>query len=247
MTQIIGIPACTRMIGNHHQHAAPARYGEALIRVADALPLLIPPEGERMFEALDRLDGLLFDGSPSNVAPSRYGVTDDLTPDLHDPDRDATTIPLVREALRRGMPIFGICRGLQEFNVALGGTLYQAVQDLPGKLDHRAGTGTRAEQYGPKHEVTLSGSLARITGATRIVVNSIHAQAIDLVAPGLAVEAVAPDGIVEAVRVEGATSFALAVQWHPEWEVMAYPDRIRLFEAFGEACAAYRKGLRRAA
>ncbi len=240
MTSIIGIPACTKMIANHHQHATPARYGEALIRAADAVPLLIPPEGERMLAVLDRLDGLLINGSPSNVMPTRYGVAGDETPDAHDPDRDATTLPLIRAAIARGMPVLGICRGLQELNVAFGGTLHQQVHTLAGRMDHRGGIGTRAEQYAVRHIVTLSGSLARICGAESIMVNSLHGQAIDRLAPGLAVEAVAPDGTIEAVRVETARNFALAVQWHPEWDVLGAPDRQRLFAAFGAACTAYR-------
>jgi putative glutamine amidotransferase len=247
MTTIIGIPACTKIIANHHQHAAPARYGEALMRAADALPLLIPPEGEAMRGVLDRLDGILFNGSPSNVMPTRYGVTDDETPDAHDPDRDATTLPLIQAAIARGMPVFGICRGLQELNVALGGTLHQQVHNVAGRLDHRGGIGTRAEQYAVRHPVTLSGGIARICGAETIMVNSLHGQAIDRLAPGLVVEAVAPDGTIEAVRVEAAQGFAMAVQWHPEWDVLGAPDRQRLFAAFGAACAAYRTGMRRAA
>lgn len=247
MTPIVGIPACTKFIGNHHQHAAPARYGEALIHAADALPLLIPPEGERMLAVLDRLDGILFNGSPSNVMPTRYGATTDETPDFHDPDRDATTLPMILAALERGMPIFCICRGMQELNVALGGTLHQQIHNLPGHMDHRAGTGTRAEQYAPKHEVTLSGSLARISGDETIMVNSLHGQAIDRLAPGLVVEGVAPDGTIEAVRVEHTPGFAIAVQWHPEWEAAAHPHRRLLFEAFGAACRAYRSEVAKAA
>jgi putative glutamine amidotransferase len=171
----------------------------------------------------------------------RYGADFDATPDFHDPDRDATTLPLIKAALARKMPILCICRGLQELNVALGGTLYQEVHHVPGRLDHRSGEGTREEMFGIKHRVTLSGRLAEISGATDIAVNSLHGQGIDQLAPGLVVEAVAPDGTIEAVRVEGA-DFALAVQWHPEWEVMHYADRQRLFAAFGAACAAYRAG-----
>jgi putative glutamine amidotransferase len=247
MTNIIGIPACTRMIANHHQHATPARYGEALMQAADALPLLIPPEGEAMQAVLDRLDGILFNGSPSNVMPTRYGSTLDETPDAHDPDRDATTLPMLRAAIARGMPVFGICRGLQELNVALGGTLHQQVHHVAGRQDHRGGVGTRAEQYAVRHKVTLSGSLANMCGGETIMVNSVHGQAIDRLAPGLLVEAVAPDGTIEGVRVEAASGFALAVQWHPEWDVLGAPDRQRLFAAFGAACATYRTGMRRAA
>ncbi|HET9147842.1 MAG TPA: gamma-glutamyl-gamma-aminobutyrate hydrolase family protein [Acetobacteraceae bacterium] len=239
---IVGIPACTRIIGNHVQHAAPARYGEALIRAAGAIPVLIPPEGEAMLAVLDRLDGMLFNGSPSNIGPAHYGALQDATPDLHDPDRDATTLPLIRAALGRGMPVLAICRGMQELNVALGGTLHQEVHRLSGRSDHRAGLGTRAEQFGPRHKVALSGEAARIMGA-EITVNSLHGQGIDRLADGLVAEGVAPDGTIEAVRVEDARGFAIAVQWHPEWDVLAHPDRRALFAAFGEACAAYRASL----
>jgi putative glutamine amidotransferase len=244
---IIGIPACTKLITNYIQHATPARYGAALMATANAIPLLIPPEGEAMLPILDRLDGILFNGSPSNVAPLRYGADYDATPDFHDPERDATTLPLIRAALARGLPILCICRGLQELNVALGGTLFQEVHKQPGRMDHRAGEGTREELFRLKHSVKLSGAIARISGAEEIEVNSLHGQAIDQLAPGLVVEAVAPDGTIEAVRVEGAKNFAIAVQWHPEWEVSQFADRKRLFNAFGEACAAYAQGAKQAA
>ena len=154
---------------------------------------------------------------------------------------------MIRAALDRGIPILCICRGMQELNVALGGTLFQEVHKLEGRMDHRAGEGSREQLFRLKHPVRLSGELARISGAEEIEVNSLHGQGLDQLAPGLVVEAVAPDGTIEAVRVEGAKSFALAVQWHPEWEVMHFPDRRRLFEAFGAACDAYAQGLRHAA
>jgi len=237
---VVGIPACTKLITNYIQHATPARYGAALIAASGAIPALIPPEGEAMLSLLERLDGVLFNGSPSNVAPMRYGADFDATPDFHDPDRDATTLPMIRAALDRGMPILCICRGMQELNVALGGTLYQEVHKIPGRMDHRAGEGTREELFRIKHKVRLTGDMARISGSEEIDVNSLHGQGIDQLAPGLVVEATAPDGTIEAVRVEGSKTFAIAVQWHPEWEVTHFPDRQRLFAAFGEACAAYR-------
>jgi putative glutamine amidotransferase len=242
---IIGIPACTKLIAGYIQHATPARYGAALIDACGAVPILLPPEGEAMLAILDRVDGVLFNGSPSNVAPMRYGADFDATPDAHDPDRDATTLPLIRAAIARGIPLLGICRGMQELNVAMGGTLFQEVHNVPGRMDHRAGEGE--QRFALKHEVNLSGSLARIAGAEKIQVNSLHGQAIDQLAEGLAVEAIAPDGTIEAVRVEGAEGFALAVQWHPEWEVTHYPDRLALFRAFGAACDAYREGIKKAA
>jgi putative glutamine amidotransferase len=245
MKSVIGIPACTKLIAGYVQHATPARYGAALIAASEAMPVLLPPEGEHMLAVLDRLDGILFSGSPSNVAPMRYGADFDATPDAHDPARDATTLPMIRAGLERGLPMLFICRGMQELNVALGGTLFQEVHAVAGRMDHRAGEGER--RFAPKHEVALSGELARMIGTPEIQVNSLHGQAVDQLAPGLVVEAVAPDGTIEAVRVEGAKNFALAVQWHPEWEVTHFADRQRLFAAFGEACAAYRTGLRKAA
>ena len=244
---IVGIPACTKLITNYIQHATPARYGAALMAASGAIPVLMPPEGEAMLPLLRRLDGLLFNGSPSNVAPMRYGADFDATPDFHDPERDATTLPMIRAALDMGLPILCICRGMQELNVALGGTLFQEVHNVPGRMDHRAGEGTREQLFRIKHKVELSGTLAEISAATTIDVNSLHGQGIDQLAPGMVVEAVAPDGTIEAVRVAGAKSFAIAVQWHPEWEVLHFPDRKLLFEAFGAACASYRQGLKRAA
>ncbi len=237
---LIGIPACTKFISGHVQHATPARYSAALIAEAGAMPVLIPPEGEAMLPLLERVDGIMFNGSPSNVAPTRYGADFDATPNDHDPERDATTIPLIRAALERGMPILCICRGMQELNVALGGTLSQEVHKIPGRMDHRGGEGE--QRFAIKHDVTLSGELARIIGAETIAVNSLHGQALDRLAPGLVVEGVAPDGTIEAVRVKDAPGFNIAVQWHPEWEVSSYADRKRLFNAFGEACRAYRAG-----
>ncbi len=235
MRPLIGIPACTRAIGLHPQHATPSRYAAALVGGADALPVLIPPVGATQNEILDRLDGVLLSGSPSNIEPHRYGVDQDETPDFHDPYRDDTMLPLIPAAIARGLPVLGICRGLQELNVALGGSLHQRVHELPGRLDHRGGEGPAAHAYRPQHDVMLNGRLAQLLGA-RITVNSVHGQAIDRLAPRLVVEGLAPDGTIEAVRVDDATSFAFAVQWHPEWDYADHPDRLALFQAFGAAC-----------
>ncbi len=245
MTLLIGIPACTRDIDGRFQHANPARHGAALMGAADALPVLIPPLGDVAVAILDRLDGLVLPGSPSNVEPSRYGAEDE-TPGLHDAARDRTTLPLIREALRRGMPLLAICRGIQEVNVALGGSLHQQVHLVPGRLDHRGGPGPHSQAFAPKHDVVLFGELARLLGHGRIRVNSVHGQAIDRLADGLVAEAVAPDGTVEAVRAPGA-GFAFAVQWHPEWDYASDTNSITLFRAFGDACRAYAGGIRKAA
>jgi putative glutamine amidotransferase len=247
MSIIVGIPACSIEHRGHLQHATPARYAAALLGGAGAVPLLIPPMGEAALALLDRIDGLLFDGSPSNVEPACYGVEQDLTPDRHDPPRDATTLPLLRGALARGIPVLAICRGLQELNVALGGTLHQQLQDLAGRLDHRGGPGETETRYGPKHDVSVSGELARLLGVTQLRVNSLHEQAIDRPAERLAVEAVAPDGTIEGVRVLGASAFAFGVQWHPEWRYAEDPASVRLFETFGAACRNYAAGAKKAA
>ena len=237
MTILVGIPACARMLNGHLQHTTPARYAAALLGGSGVVPVMIPPVGEAALAILDRLDGLLLPGSPSNVHPTLYNVDASLTPDMHDPARDGTSFPLIHAALRRDMPLFAICRGIQELNVALGGSLHQQVHDVPGRLDHRGGPGTKPEQYRPKHDVALTGQLAAIAGQPSIRVNSVHEQAIDRLAPRLVIEATAPDGTVEGVRVEGAT-FALAVQWHPEWDFAADVNSTALFRAFGDACRA---------
>jgi putative glutamine amidotransferase len=247
MSVIVGIPACSRQVGGLLQHATPARYGAALIGAAGALPILLPPVGEGMLAMLDRLDGLLLSGSPSNVEPHRYGMNEDLTPNLHDPHRDDTTLPLVRAALARGLPVLAICRGIQELNVALGGTLLQRVQEVPGRMDHRCGEGSMDYCFRLQHGVALSGRLASVVGAAEITVNSLHQQAIDRPADGLTVEATAPDGTIEAVRVASARGWAFGVQWHPEWHYLTDAPSIAIFRAFGDACRGYAAGLKQAA
>lgn len=238
MSLIVGIPACTVEVRGHPQHATPSRYGAAVIGGVGAMPVLLPPVGDGLLHMLDRLDGLLLSGSPSNVAPACYGVEQDETPDSHDPPRDATTLPLIRAALDRGLPVLAICRGIQELNVALGGTLHQRVHTVPGRLNHLPGPGTQDERYAPAHDIALTGRMARILGKTHTRVNSLHGQAIDRLAPGLVAEAVAPDGTIEAVHVASAPGWAYGVQWHPEWRFAENEDSMALFRAFGDACRA---------
>jgi putative glutamine amidotransferase len=247
MDLIVGIPACAREVNGMPRHDTPARYAVAVLGGAGAVPIMIPPLGEAELPVLDRLDGLLVPGSPSNVHPTHYDGGDSQTPDLHDPARDATTLPLIRAAIARGMPMLAICRGIQELNVALGGTLHQQVHALEGRLDHRGGIGTLEERYGPKHTITLSGRLARVVGADTIMVNSLHGQAIERLAPGLVIEARAEDGTIEAVRVATARAFAYGVQWHPEWGYAENASSLAIFRAFGAACRAYRMSMSRKA
>ena len=237
---LIGIPADRRMVGDHAFHMVGEKYARAVMDAAGAVPLLIPSLAEELGfdELLERLDGLVFTGSPSNVEPHRYQGPPSEPGTLHDPARDATTLPLIRKAVGAGVPVLGICRGFQEMNVAFGGTLHQKLHELPGHLDHRDDEGQPLDvQYGPAHEVRLEpgGLLRSLTSADRIEVNSLHSQGIDRLGAELAVEARAPDGVIEAFRVRDARRFALAVQWHPEWKAMANPFSRALFAAFGQA------------
>jgi putative glutamine amidotransferase len=235
---LIGIPADRRLLGKHPFHMVGEKYARAVLEAAGAAPLLIPALAEELGfeELLERLDGLVFTGSPSNVEPHRYQGPPSAPGTLHDPARDATTLPLIRKAVAAGVPVFGICRGFQEMNVAFGGTLHQKVHEVPGHLDHRDDESQPLEvQYGPAHDVTLEpgGVLRALAAGDRVKVNSLHSQGIDRLGAELAVEARAPDGLVEAFRVRAARRFAVAVQWHPEWQVMSNPFSRALFAAFG--------------
>jgi len=239
---MIGIPADRRVLGPHPFHCVGEKYIAAVAEAAGAMPVLIPSLGEAgLGELLERVDGILLTGSPSNVEPARYAGPPSAPDTLHDPHRDATTLPLIPRVIAAGMPLFAICRGFQEMNVAYGGTLWQQVQEQPGMLDHREDKEQPLEvQYAPAHEVVLEdGSLLRrIAGAARVMVNSLHAQGVQTLGPGLAIEARAQDGLIEGFSVPSAAGFALAVQWHPEWQVMRNPFSRALFAAFGDAARA---------
>ncbi len=238
---IIGVTACTKQVGLHLSHIVGDKYVRAVAVGAGALPLVIPALGDLIDRdsLLDTVDGLLFTGSPSNVEPHYYNGLASAPGTQHDSARDATTLPLIRKAIAAGIPVLGICRGFQEINVAFGGTLHQRVQEVAGMLDHREPADESVEvQYAPRHTVRVQagGVLAGIGLPDEIQVNSIHGQGVQRLAPGLRVEALAPDELVEAFSVENALSFALGVQWHPEWQVSSNPNYLAIFQAFGEAC-----------
>ncbi len=237
------VPACNTMMGEHPYHIAGKKYIDA-VRLAGALPLVIPNADEVELEALLAIaDGVFLTGSPSNVHPSHF---DEDVLDLSlplDPARDAWTLPLIRRALAMGLPLFTVCRGTQETNVALGGSLHQAVHQVDGKRDHRADyTKPVAVQYGAAHEVIVEpgGVLEKVVGLAKFDVNSVHGQGVNRLADGLRVEARAPDGIVEAFSARDAKGFTLCVQWHPEWQAAGNPVSMKMLEAFGEACRRYR-------
>jgi putative glutamine amidotransferase len=240
---LVLVPACNRVVGRHPFHVAGKKYIDA-VRLAGCIPLVVPDATRDELEALlDSADGLLLTGSPSNVHPSHFdeAVHDPSLP--LDPERDAWTLPLVPKALERGLPFFAICRGAQETNVALGGSLHQAVHEIDGHMDHRDPDDEPLEvQYAPAHSVDVlpGGVLARLLQQDRIQVNSLHGQAVNRLAAGLRVEARAPDGVIEAFSKPDAPGFNLAVQWHPEWQAASNPVSMAMLSAFGAACAAYR-------
>ncbi|MBP8202368.1 MAG: gamma-glutamyl-gamma-aminobutyrate hydrolase family protein [Pseudomonas sp.] len=238
---IIGVSACTKQIGHNIYHTAGDKYLQAIAQVAGGMPVIIPALGEQLDQAylLQQLDGLVFTGSPSNVEPHHYAGDASEPGTAHDPARDITTLPLIKAAIAAGIPVLGICRGFQEMNVAFGGTLHQRVHEVAGLMDHREPANLPAdEQYGLRHELHVQpgGLLDSIGLPADIQVNSIHGQGVQHLAPGLRVEALAPDGLIEAFSVVAAKSFALGVQWHPEWQVRSNPNYLAIFQAFGEAC-----------
>lgn len=243
---LVLVPSCQRVLGRHPFHVVGRKYVEA-IRMAGGVPLMVPGgRPQELLAALDVIDGVLLTGSPSNVHPDHFDepVHDEALP--LDPVRDAWTLPLIREVLERGIPLLAICRGLQEVNVALGGSLHQAVQELQGHMDHRADESLPVEEeYGLSHAIhiqpgglldqVLQGLPSGVRDGMSVRVNSLHGQGVKRLAPGLQTEALAPDGVVEAFSRPGA-GFNLCLQWHPEWLAHENPVSQRIFEAFGQAC-----------
>ncbi|GGK03610.1 gamma-glutamyl-gamma-aminobutyrate hydrolase family protein [Pseudomonas matsuisoli] len=238
---IVGVTACSKQLGPHPFHIAGDKYVRAVSLGAGGMPLIIPALGELLDipALLESLDGLLFTGSPSNVQPYLYQGPESAPGTLHDPQRDDTTLPLLQQAVAAGIPVLGVCRGFQEMNVAFGGSLYQKVHEVGCFMDHREPEDEPlAVQYAPRHalHVEPGGVFESLGLPATFQVNSIHSQGIQTLAQGLRIEGVAPDGLIEAVSIEGASSFALGVQWHPEWEVRSNPQYLAIFQAFGEAC-----------
>jgi len=246
---VVGVVADVGWFHGQPYHMAQDKYLNAVLVGADCFPLIVPSFGEALDlpDLISGLDGLLLTGAISNVEPERYGGPTQPGCGPYDPARDATSLPLIDLALGRALPMLAICRGFQELNVALGGSLNPRLHETPGLLDHRADYKLPvAEQYEPVHSLSLTpgGVLAGlIPGTAEIRVNSLHWQGIERLAPGLSVEAVAPDGTIEGIRVTVAPAFALGVQWHPEWEVEKSPFSMALFRHFGDA-ARVRRAIR---
>ncbi|MDP2622143.1 MAG: gamma-glutamyl-gamma-aminobutyrate hydrolase family protein [Hyphomicrobiales bacterium] len=255
---LVGVVSDIRAIDGHSYHLAGEKYMAALAHGAGVLPVILPPisgiraeEEAGCFygadEALERIDGLFLPGSASNVEPRRYGgVFDPSDSSQRDPQRDETSLTLIPAAIERGLPLFCVCRGLQELNVALGGTLHQELHAVPETMQHLAdSTAPHEVKYAPAHSVRFAenGIFARLAGGATAKVNSVHEQGIDRLAERLIAEGWAADGMIEAASVADATGFAIGVQWHPEWRFAEDALSRALFRAFGEAVCAY-AGLR---
>ena len=233
----VGIISDRRVFDGMAVHQANNEYIEAIKVGAGAFPVLIPSTDRPLDPAgvLAQVDGLLFTGAPSNVAPIHYQQIPRPGTEV-DEIRDATTLPLLRAAIQGGKPLLAICRGFQELNVAQGGSLHQHVHEIPGRLDHREPADVSREmEYAPAHAIDIvpDGLLARLWGKRQAMVNSLHHQGIDRLAPGLRSEAHAPDGQIEAVSMPGAAGFVLGVQWHPEWAFAEDALSRAIFQAFG--------------
>jgi putative glutamine amidotransferase len=240
-TLLIGAIADYRVIGSHGFHMAGDKYMRAVTRAMGANPVILPAMATEIeaHTLLSRLDGLLLTGAYSNIEPHHYDEKNRETDPVRDPQRDNASFALIKAAIDLKLPILGLCRGFQELNVALGGSLHQQVQDVDGLKDHRENKADDLEtQYGPAHLVCLveGGYLQGCTQETGVMVNSLHAQGIKRLAPGLIIEAVAEDGLVEAYRLDDDSHFVLAVQWHPEWQVMENRFYQSVFKLFEQAC-----------
>lgn len=205
------------------------------------MPCILPALADELDigEILARVDGVLFTGSPSDIEPHHYDGAPSAPGTLHDPHRDALTLPLAQQALRDGIPVLAICRGFQELNVVMGGTLHQKVHEVEGYHRHKENPDDTLDvQYGPSHPVDLveGGVLHTLATEPRVMVNSLHGQGIARLAGGVTVEAIADDGLIEAFRIDEATGFNLAVQWHPEWRATENDFSMAIFRAFGDAC-----------
>ncbi len=237
---LVAVSTDVKQCKNYTWHAAPQQYLEAAIAGAGVLPVLVPSFGDRLNldELLSYVDGVMLTGSKSNVDPRLYGKEATEANGPYDFARDSTTIPMIRKTIERGIPLLAICRGIQELNVALGGSLATEIQEREGIADHRAPiSDNQDERFAIRQVVTIEpGScLAGVCGPGDILVSSVHRQAVERLGSKLQVEAVAPDGTVEAVSVRDASAFAVGVQWHPEYWVKSDDVSQRIFKVFGDA------------
>ncbi|WP_411890724.1 gamma-glutamyl-gamma-aminobutyrate hydrolase family protein [Yoonia sp. SDW83-1] len=250
---VIGIIGNSYLINDEYPaHAAGQMNTHAVSQVAGAVPMIVPsdPGVVAVDELMAVCDGFLFTGGRPNVHPEEYGEEETDAHGAFDRDRDRIALPLIRACVARGQPIFGICRGFQEVNVAMGGTLYPEIRDLPGRDNHRMPPeGTLAEKFELRHAVTFSegGVFHRLMGPREVMTNTLHGQGIKTPGARIVIDGHAPDGTPEAIYIADAPGFTLSVQWHPEWNAADDPVSRPLFEAFGDACRAWASGALRKA
>ncbi|MFV0474749.1 MAG: gamma-glutamyl-gamma-aminobutyrate hydrolase family protein [Pikeienuella sp.] len=244
---VIGISGGTHLVNDAYRvQATGERNVSAIARAAGGLPLIIPgmPCSLDPAEILDVIDGLFLTGARPNVHPTRYGHEPSPAHEPYDEGRDDITLPLIRAAVEIGMPVFGVCRGIQEIAAALGGALHPEIRDLPGKMNHRMPPGEtdHAVIFRKRHKVRLTpgGWFARTLGTEEIVTNSLHGQAVVEPGPNIEIEGLAEDGVIEAISVPSARGLVIGVQWHAEYEADTDPVSAALFKAFGEAARNWR-------
>ncbi|MCA2013172.1 gamma-glutamyl-gamma-aminobutyrate hydrolase family protein [Cereibacter sphaeroides] len=238
---VVGVIGNAALLNETYQvHAGGAMNSAAIAEVSDATPLLVPadPRYVSVNELLEICDGFLFTGGRPNVHPEEYGEAETPAHGTFDRCRDAITLPLIRACVERGQPILGVCRGFQEVNVAMGGSLYPEIRDLPGRMNHRMPPdGTLEEKFALRHKVTFTegGPFHRLLGSTEVMTNTLHGQGIKTPGARIVIDGYAPDGTPEAIYVKDAPGFTLSVQWHPEYNAAKDPVSRPLFAAFGEA------------
>ncbi|MEO0487307.1 MAG: gamma-glutamyl-gamma-aminobutyrate hydrolase family protein [Pseudomonadota bacterium] len=247
---LIGIIGNSYLINDQYPaYAAGQMNVQAVAATSGCQPAIVPadPAFVELDELLETYAGFVFTGGRANVHPSEYGEAETEAHGTFDRARDGVTLPLIRALVARGQPMLAICRGFQEFNVAMGGSLYPEIRDLPGRDNHRMPPdGTLEEKFALRHDVALrpEGPFARLFGADVVATNTLHGQGIKDLAPGLVIDGTAPDGTPEAIYVAGGAGFAMGVQWHPEYKSCQDPVSRPLFQAFGEAARAWARGER---
>lgn len=237
----VAVIADSGLIGQHLTHSVYHKYLHALTVAAKVAPIIVPAfyKDNSLISILSVVDGICLTGSNSMVNPHYYDEKISDPTFTLDTNRDKLSFALVRQALHLGLPLLGICRGCQDVNVALDGSLYQQLHNEPYFNDHREDKSSPLkQQYIKAHSVKLQeeGLLVEIMSVNELQVNSLHTQGIKKLANGLSVEAIADDGLIEAFRIN-QLDFGLCVQWHPEWQVEKNPLQKKLFQAFGQACS----------
>jgi putative glutamine amidotransferase len=250
---VVGIISNSHMINDdYHVYGAGALNVQALSDVSGTLPLIVPadPQKASIDELMNTCDGFFFPGGRPNVHPEEYGEEFTEAHGTYERNRDRITLPLIRACVARGQPVLGVCLGFQEVNVAMGGSLYPEIRDLPGRDNHRMPPdGTLEEKFAVRHEVTLTegGPFHQLFGAHKVMTNTLHGQGIKVPGSRVVIDGHAPDGTPEAIYIKDAPGFTMSVQWHPEWNAQDDPVSRPLFTAFGEACRTWATGALRKA